>query len=145
MKSHALASALLIACATPLAQAGPLDERAATAHLEAIAAGDVDALMQAYGDDPFVEWVGGAIDGRYRGKEAIRAAWVKFMANNDHQPRTVVRSAWVQNANPTGVTLVANAEFTGKAKVRIREVLVYRDGKLVTEIWQIDPKAELAP
>ncbi len=128
-----------------LASAGPLDERAADAHLKAVAAGDIDALMSAYGDDPWMDWVGGSLDGRYRGKDAIRELWQKFIANNDGQPRTLARTMISQNANPKGVTLTATAEYVGKTTVRVRHVLVYRDTKLATEVWQIDPAAALTP
>ena len=130
---------------TPLAHAGPLDERAADAHLRAVAAGDVDALMAQYGDDPWMDWVGGALDGRYRGSDAIRGVWQKFVANNDGPPRTLTRTTITQNANPKGVTLTAVAEFAGKTTVRVRHVLVFRDAKLVTEIWQNDSSASLTP
>jgi hypothetical protein len=60
-----------------VAQAGPLDERAALAHLQAIAAGDVEALMASYGEAPFMDWVGGPLDGRYQGKDAIREVWTR--------------------------------------------------------------------
>ncbi|MEO8060773.1 MAG: nuclear transport factor 2 family protein [Burkholderiales bacterium] len=141
-----LRSLLVLAISFPvLASAGPLDERAADAHLKAVAAGDIDTLMSAYGDDPWMDWVGGNLDGRYRGKDAIRELWQKFIANNDGQPRALVRTTISQNANPKGVTLTATAEYGGKTTVRVRHVLVYRDTKLATEVWQIDPAAQLTP
>lgn len=137
---------MIALCWPVLAAAGPLDERAAEAHLKAVAAGDVDALMQAYGDDPWMDWVGGPLDGRYRGADALRQLWTKFAAANENQPRTLQRSVITQNANPKGVTLTAVAEYVGKAAtVRVRHVLVYRDTRLVSEVWQIDPNAVLTP
>jgi len=135
------------ACLWPLlAAAGPLDERAADLHLKAIAAGDVDAVMKAYGDDPWMDWVGGPLDGRYRGADALRQLWTKFAASNENQPRTLQRTVITQNANPKGVTLSATAEYVGKTMtVRVHHVLVYRDARLVSEVWQIDPNAALVP
>ena len=132
-------------CLPVLAIAGPLDERAAEAHLKAIAAGNVDAVMSAYGDEPYMDWIGGALDGRYRGSDAMRELWKKFAANNDNQARTLQRSTITQSGNPKGVTLTVNAEYVGKTTVRVHQVLVYRDMKLVSEIWQIDPSAPLTP
>ncbi len=146
--SRLLASALLFLpfwLLPTFATAGPLDERAALAHIDAIAAGDVDAVMAAYGDEPFMDWVGGTLDGRYRGKEAIREVWTKFMANNDKQPRTVQRTVVEQAANPKGATLATTIDYIGKTTVRVRHVLVYRDTRLVTELWQIAPAAPLVP
>jgi hypothetical protein len=31
--------------------------------------------MRDYADDAYLEWVGGPLDGRYRGKAEIRAVW----------------------------------------------------------------------
>ena len=114
-----------------LASAGPLDERAAEAHLKAIAAGNVDTLMSEYGDEPYMDWIGGTLDGRYRGSAAIRELWTRFAANNDNQPRTLQRTTITQSGNPKGVTLTVNAEYVGKTMVRVHHVLVYRDAKLV--------------
>jgi hypothetical protein len=134
---------LLVVCWPVAAWAGPLDERNAEAHLKAIASGDVESVMKAYGEDPWMDWVGGSLDGRYRGTEALRDLWAKFAANNEQQPRTLTHGPIVQNPNPKGVTLAVTAEYVGKTTVRVRHVLVYRDGKLATEVWQIDPSAPL--
>ncbi|HEY4066043.1 MAG TPA: nuclear transport factor 2 family protein [Burkholderiaceae bacterium] len=131
------------ACAPLLVHAGPLDERAGEAHLKAVADGNVEALMSAYGDAPTMDWVGGPLDGRYRGSDAIREVWKKFAALNDGQPRTLQRSAITQSGNPKGVTLTVNAEYVGKTTMRVHHVLVYRDTRLSSEIWQIDPSAPL--
>ncbi|MEP7298903.1 MAG: nuclear transport factor 2 family protein [Burkholderiales bacterium] len=143
---QAMQLVLSVLLCVPLAgHAGPLDERAAEAHLKAVAAGNVDTLMSAYGDEPYLDWIGGPLDGRYRGSEAIRDLWKKFAAANDNQPRTMQRTVITQSGNPKGVTLTANAEYVGKTTVRVHHVLVYRDTRLVSEIWQIDPAAALTP
>lgn len=132
---------LLLTClvVASLATAGPLDDKKAAAHLRATAAGDVEALMRDYADDAWLDWVGGPLDGRYRGKQAIRAVWEKFAAQNDGQPRPARFGRIEQYAHPQGVTLAASAEYGGKTTARVRHVLVYRDGELSTEIWQIAP------
>jgi hypothetical protein len=38
-----------------------------------------------------------------------------------------------------GTTVTANVVFAGANTIKVRYALVYRDGKLVNEIWQIDP------
>lgn len=132
---------LLLGCliAASFAAAGPLDEKKAAAHLRAAAAGDVEALMRDYAEDAWLDWVGGPLDGRYRGRTAIRAVWDRFAAQNDGQARPVRFGAFEQFAHPQGVTLAASAEYGGKTTIRVRHVLVYRDGVLATEIWQIAP------
>lgn len=135
---HALLLLGSLAIATA-ATAGPLDEKKAEAHLQAVAAGDIDALMRDYADDAYVDWIGGPLDGRYRGKAAIGEVWQKFAALNDGQPRPARFGKLVQQANPKGATLEAAAEYGGKTTIKVQHVLVYRDGVLTTEIWQVAP------
>jgi ketosteroid isomerase-like protein len=79
------------------AVAGPLDDAKARAHLDAVAASDVEALMRDYAGDAYLEWVGGPLDGRYRGKAEIRAVWQKFIAANAGKPRPARQFANAQS------------------------------------------------
>jgi hypothetical protein len=138
----ALSLCLLIPAAT---LAGPLDEAKGQAHLKAVAAGDLEALMRDYADDAYMDWVGGALDGRYRGKNAIREVWQKFIALNKGQPRPAKFSKPEAFANPKGATIETSAEYGGTPPVKVWHALVYRDGELSTEIWQIAPALQIAP
>lgn len=131
--------ALLCCMVAATALAGPLDEKKAEAHLQAVAAGDTEAIMRDYTEDAYLDWVGGPLDGRYRGKAAIREVWQKFAALNDGQPRAARVGKLTQQANPKGATFAAAAEYGGKVPVKVWHVLVYRDGELATEVWQIAP------
>jgi ketosteroid isomerase-like protein len=125
--------------------AGPLDEAKAQAHLNAVAAGDLDALMRDYEEDAYMDWIGGALDGRYRGKAAIKAVWQKFIAANDGKPRPAKFGKLEAYANTKGASVEAKAEYGGKTPVKVWHALTYRDGSLATEIWQIAPAIQLAP
>jgi ketosteroid isomerase-like protein len=127
------------------ALAGPLDEAKAQAHLKAVAAGDLDALMRDYADDAYMDWVGGPLDGRYHGKTAIQAVWQKFIAASAGTPRPAKFSKLEAYANPKGATVEAKAEYGGTTPVKVWHALTYRDGNLATEIWQIAPAIQLAP
>jgi ketosteroid isomerase-like protein len=130
----------LLCCMSVLsATAGPLEEKKAETHLQAVAAGDADTIMRNYKEDAYLDWVGGPLDGRYRGKEAIREVWKKFAALNAGQARTLRVGKMTQQANPKGATLTIAAEYSGKTQVKVWHVLVYRDGELSTEVWQIAP------
>ena len=129
----------------PSTQAGPVDEAKGKAHLSAVAQGDLDALMRDYANDAYMEWVGGALDGRYHGKAAIRAVWVKFIAGNAGKPRPVKLGQVEFYGNPKGTTVQAEAEYDGSTPVKVWHALTYRDGSLVTEIWQIDPAIKITP
>lgn len=41
-------------------------------------------------------------------------------------------------------TVSANVQFQGKQSIKVRYVLTYRDGMLINETWQIDPKLAIA-
>jgi hypothetical protein len=117
------------------AYAGPAADNA-NEHFKAIAAGDVDAVMAKYGASPVLQWVGGPLDGAYAG-DAIKDVWTKFTKAQGKLELKV--SDVVEHSNPKGTTVTANVQFTGKAPIKVYYVLVYRDGKLVNETWQIDP------
>jgi len=125
------------------AQAGPLDEARVKARVQATAKGDADALMADYADDCVFQWVGGALDGVYRDKAAIRDVWNRFKTN---QGAMEVTQGKVESyTNPKGVTVITSADYKGKLQVKVRQVFVYRDSKVVMEIWQIDPNLTVAP
>ncbi len=133
----AAALALSALWAAPSAYADtPAD--AARAHIEAIAAGQVDTITASYGADAVLEWVGGPLDGRYASAEAIKTTWTKFTKANGPLKADIAQMQ--EAANPKGATVTADVVFHGKAAIPVRYVLTYRDGKLVDEIWQIDPK-----
>ena len=119
-----------------LVSAAPADD--ATAHFKAIAAGNVDQVMMDYGATPTMQWVGGKLDGAYTGKDKIREVWSKFSKN--FAPLEMSIGKLEESANPNGATVSANISFKGKLVSAVRYVLVYRDGKIVDEIYQIDPK-----
>ncbi|WP_035054188.1 nuclear transport factor 2 family protein [Andreprevotia chitinilytica] len=125
------------------ATAGPMDEAKGKAHLKAIAAGDLDALMRDYADDAYMDWVGGGLEGRYRGKAEIRAVWQKFIAANDGKPRPAKTGEIEVYGNPKGVSLEAKAEYGGKTPTKVWHLFVYREGVLTTEIWQIAPSLKV--
>ncbi len=115
--------------------AGPADD--ARDHFAAIGAGNVDAIMSQYAADATLQWVGGPLNGVYVGSDKIKEVWGKFAKNG---PFEVSASKIEESANDKGATVTANVEFKGKAIIKVRYVLVYREGRLVNEIWQIDPK-----
>ena len=139
-----VALSLLCALAQP-ALAGPLDDAKSKAHLEAVAAGDFDALMRDYTEDAYLDWIGGALDGRYHGKKAIGEVWRKFIAANGGKPRPAKFGTPVSYSNPAGTSVETEAGYGGTTAVKVWHVLVYREGSLSTEIWQIAPKINIAP
>lgn len=145
MKCLFFAAFAILLSVTQPSLAGPLDEAKAQAHLNAVAAGNLEALMADYPEDAYMDWVGGPLDGRYRGKAAIREVWQKFIALNEGKPRPAKFSKLQSHTNPKGTSVVASAEYGGAKPVKAWHVLVYRDGSLDTELWQIAPALQVTP
>lgn len=121
---------------TGAAVAGPAADHAQN-HFRAIAGGQIENLVGQYADGATLEWVGGPLDGRYASKAALNEVWAKFVkAQGDLQFKV---SDLRESANPKGSTVTANVIFSGKNDIKVRHVLTYRDGKIVSEVWQIDP------
>ncbi|MBC7940536.1 MAG: nuclear transport factor 2 family protein [Chitinophagaceae bacterium] len=110
----------------------------ATTHFQAIATGDVSVLMRGYNDAAQLQWLGGPLDGSYAGAPAIRGVWEKL--GKAQGPLKVTVESLEESANPKGATVTANVLFVGKAPIKVRYVLVYRDNLIVSETWQVDPK-----
>lgn len=134
------ASACTLLLAAGGAIAAPADD--ARAHFQAIGAGDVQVLMRGYADSAQFNWVGGPLDGTYGSPAAIQGVWEKFTKSQG--PLKVSVGQLEESANPKGSTISANVQFEGKAPIKVRYVLTYREGKIVSETWQIDPKLAVA-
>lgn len=139
-KTSLLSLGAALALTAGSAFAAPADD--ARAHFQAIASGDVPAVMGAYAANARFEWIGGPLDGSYTTPEAIRGVWTKFTGSQGALKLAVDKLE--ESANPKGATVSANVQFEGKAPIKVRYVLTYRDGKIVNETWQIDPKLSVA-
>jgi hypothetical protein len=123
------------------AMASPATD-AAQVHFAAVGSNDIAVLMRGYADNAQLNWIGGPLDGAYSGADAIQGTWSKF--GKAMGPSTVTVNNLEESANPKGSTVSANVQFQGKMPIKVRYVLTYRDGKLVNETWQIDPKLTVA-
>ncbi len=117
------------------AEAGPAAD-VAQRRIAAIASGDVAALAAGYGPGATLEWVGGPLDGSYRG-QALAGVWTRFAAAQGPLQGRI--TDLVESTNPRGQTVMASVVFSGRATVRVRYVLVLRNAQVVNEVWQIDP------
>lgn len=122
---------------------GPGAARALAAQrLGAIARGDTEAVLQGYGEDAALHWVGGPLDGTYREREQIAAVWRRFAAAQG--PMRATLGTVAEGTNPRGATVITPVAFAGeRAALKVRHVVVVRDGRVVNEIWQVDPALSL--
>ena len=135
----ALVTALLaLLSGATASHAGPLDEAFLRRHLEAIAKGTLEPVAQAYAHDAVLDWVGGGLEGRYSGRESIRAVWARYLANQ--APVRIHLEAIESHTNDKGATVIASVLYAGRqSSVKVRQAMSLRDGKINTEIWQIAP------
>lgn len=140
MRRTTLPLLLLAFTAAAPALAGPAAD-AARQRVQAIAANDTTALAAAYAPAAMLEWVGGPLDGHYQG-EALAEVWRKFAAAQGPLRATI--GAVAESANPRGATVTAAVLLEGRAALRVRHVTTWRDGRLVNEVWQIDPSLAVA-
>lgn len=136
MKRSLLAIALASISAGNAFAAQPAED--ARQHFKAIGTGDLTQLMRTYANNARLSWIGGPLDGTYNGVDSIGAVWEQF--TKAQGPLQVRVDKLDESANPKGATVTANVQFDGKQAIKVRYVLTYRDGKLVSETWQIDPK-----
>ncbi|TAK87682.1 MAG: nuclear transport factor 2 family protein [Betaproteobacteria bacterium] len=136
MKRTILSLSLFFA-ATGSAVAGQAADDAKL-HFQAIGSGDTALLARGYADNAQLNWIGGPLDGTYTGAANISGLWEKFAKAQG--PLKVSVDKLEESANPSGTTVTANVQFEGKQPIKVRYVLTYRQGKLVSETWQIDPK-----
>lgn len=134
----ACAAALLLTATGTMA--APADD--AKTHFQAIGSGDLAVVMRGYADQAQFNWVGGPLDGTYANPDAIRGVWEKFTKSQG--PLKVNVDNLEESANPKGSTVSANVQFEGKAPIKVRYVLTFREGNIVSETWQIDPKLSVA-
>lgn len=139
-KTSYLAIATLALAAATSAHAAPSDD--ARTHFQAIGSGDLSVVMRGYADQAQFNWIGGPLDGTYASSDAIRGVWEKFTKSQG--PLKVSVDKLEESANPKGSTVSANVQFEGKAPIKVRYVLTFREGKIVSETWQIDPKLSVA-
>ena len=139
-KTSFLAAAALSLVAATSAHAAPSDD--ARTHFQAIGSGDLSVVMRGYADQAQFNWIGGPLDGTYASSDAIRGVWEKFTKSQGTLKVSVDKLE--ESANPKGSTVSANVQFEGKAPIKVRYVLTFREGKIVSETWQIDPKLSVA-
>lgn len=139
MLARKLISAVLMAAASTAAFAAPAPD--AQRHFQAIAFGDIGHIMKQYTNGAVLQWIGGPLNGTYFGPTQIRRAWTRF--TKAMAPGTVEVSNVKVAGDMKGMTVTANVEFDGRKDVKVRYVLVYRHGKLVDEVWQVDPDLQV--
>jgi ketosteroid isomerase-like protein len=122
------------------AAAATTDELRAKAYFQAIAGGNADTVASFYADKAEFHWVGGPLAGIYKGKTQIRGVWQKFIEAAGTVKHKVVEISESHNGKISTVT--ARVNFIGPKEVPVKFILTYEDGKITSEIWQVDKEPE---
>ncbi|HCA26782.1 MAG TPA: hypothetical protein DEP05_03940 [Betaproteobacteria bacterium] len=110
----------------------------AAVHFKVIAAGNAGQIMRSYAPKARFQRIGGPLDGAYAGKAAIRRVGSTFAKANT--PLKVHTAKLKTRANPKGAAVTAHVIFQGKSAIKVRYGLPYRGGRIVDEVWQVEPK-----
>lgn len=108
----------------------------AEAYFQAITSGDAETIASFYADNAEFRWIGGPLAGFYKGKDDIKDVWKRFSAAAGKFTVEVLEL----NETPEGKGSAVNARvaFKGATDVPVKFILVYRDGKITSETWQVD-------
>jgi ketosteroid isomerase-like protein len=135
IKSMAFAISSFVLLGTAPAFAGA-DSIRAEAYFNAISGGDAETITSFYADDAEFHWVGGPLAGVYKGKDKIRAVWEKFSKAAGALNHEVLQLS--ESANGRVTTVTARVKFKGEGEVPVKFVMIYKEGKIASEVWQVD-------
>jgi hypothetical protein len=108
----------------------------AEAFFNAISGGNPETVSSFYADKAEFHWVGGPLAGIYKGKAQIKGVWEKFgSAAGQLTYKTLELSE--SNNGPVS-TVTARVNFIGPKEVPVKFILMFKDGKIVNQIWQVD-------
>jgi ketosteroid isomerase-like protein len=111
----------------------------AEAYFNAISWGNADTITSFYADDAEFHWVGGPLAGVYKGKDKIRGVWDRFTKAAGDINHQVMQLS--ESANGKTSTVTASVMFRGEGEVPVKFIMVYKDGKIASEVWQVDRAA----
>jgi ketosteroid isomerase-like protein len=138
LKAVAIAASSLILLSVAPAHAGA-DAVRAEAYFNAISGGNADTITSFYADDAEFHWIGGPLAGVYKGKDKIKGLWDKFSKAAGDLDHEVLQLS--ESANGKTSTVTARVNFKGEGEVPVKFIMIYKDGKIASEVWQVDKAA----
>ncbi len=136
--SFIAASVLLLGAQSALAGT---DAVRAEAYFNAISGGNAETVTSFYADKAEFHWVGGPLAGVYKGKDQINGVWQRFSkAAGDIDYKALDLS---ESRNGRVSTVTARVNLIGPKEVPVKFILMFEDGKIVNEIWQVDKPAAI--
>jgi ketosteroid isomerase-like protein len=112
------------------------DRVRAEAYFNAISGGNAETIASFYADNAEFHWVGGPLAGVYTGKAQIKGVWERFTKAAGDINYKVLELSESQKGKRSTVT--ARVNFIGPKEVPVRFTMVYENGKIVNEVWEVD-------
>ena len=112
------------------------DRVRAEAYFNAISGGNAETIASFYADNAEFHWVGGPLAGVYKGKTEIKGVWERFSKAAGDINYKVLELSESQKGKRSTVT--ARVNFIGPKEVPVRFIMVYENGKIVNEVWEVD-------
>ncbi len=112
------------------------DKVRAEAYFNAISGGNAETIASFYADNAEFHWVGGPLAGVYTGKAQIKGVWERFTKAAGDINYKVLELSESQKGKRSTVT--ARVSFIGPKEVPVRFIMVYENGKIVNEVWEVD-------
>jgi hypothetical protein len=112
------------------------DRVRAEAYFNAISGGNAETIASFYADNAEFHWVGGPLAGVYTGKAQIKGVWERFTKAAGDINYKVLELSESQKGKRSTVT--ARVSFIGPKEVPVRFIMVYENGKIVNEVWEVD-------
>lgn len=105
-------------------------------HWTAVANRNVQKLGNEYASDAVIAWVGGPLNGTYKGQKSIDNLWSKFANATSPMRFQVKQVSYDVSANRPAVNedVVLSA---GSKSIRVDSTLVYSNNKIVAEVWKV--------
>ena len=135
LKTLAGAASALFLLGIQTAAAGT-DRVRAEAYFNAISGGNAETIASFYADNAEFHWVGGPLAGVYTGKAQIKGVWERFSKAAGDINYKVLELSESQKGKRSTVT--ARVNFIGPKEVPVRFIMIYENGKIVNEVWEVD-------
>jgi ketosteroid isomerase-like protein len=135
LKSVAIAASTAMLLGIYPVKAG-VDAVRAEAYFNAISGGNAETITSFYADDAEFHWIGGPLAGVYKGKDKIKTVWEKFAKAAGELDHEVLQLS--ESANGKTSTVTALVKFKGEGEVPVKFIMVYKDGKIASEVWKVE-------
>ncbi|WP_324734962.1 pyrolysin [Thermococcus sp. SY098] len=109
-------------------------------HWQALENNNLTALIQQNNDASTLYWVGGPLNGTYKGIENAKATWSRFLGGNNVTKVDVYNITLAKSEEGmTGIRAVVIVSTKEGKRIPLRYEIYFKDDSIIEEWWIIDP------